>query len=295
MKEKPVFRFAPSPNGHLHLGHAYSALLNQKLARQSGGKLLLRIENIDAARCTQELEDQMLRDLEWIGFEWNERPRRQSEHFDEYSDALKTLQDKELVYPALMSRGEIRQFVSQFEKDKQIWPRDPDGTPVYPGQERNLRREEMRKIMTGEKPYALRLDMEKACCKFSNEHFWSERTNGGIRTVKAQPAKWGDVILARKDTPTSYHLCCVMDDALQGVTHVVRGKDLYEATAVHVLLQKIMNLANPVYQHHQLLRDGYGAKFSKSAHHVSLMSMRESGVTRQQIWDFVELTDKNPL
>jgi len=295
MIEKPVFRFAPSPNGYLHLGHAYSALLNQKLARQFGGRLLLRIEDIDTARCTQELEAQMLRDLEWIGFEWDGIPRRQSEHFDEYMDALEKLKESELVYPSLMSRGEIRQFVSDFETDQKKWPRDPDGAAVYPGQERNLEPEEMQEIMAGGKQYALRLNMEKACGQVNHKLFWNEGIGNNIIRLRAQPSRWGDVILARKDTPTSYHLCCVMDDALQGVTHVVRGQDLYEATSIHVLLQEIMTLEKPDYHHHRLIHDEDGLKLSKSAKHTSLMDLRASGITSRQIPSLIGLTDENPL
>ncbi|MDJ0614662.1 MAG: tRNA glutamyl-Q(34) synthetase GluQRS [Rhizobiaceae bacterium] len=280
---KRVFRFAPSPNGELHLGHAYSALLNLKLARAAEGKCLLRIEDIDTARCTPELEKQMLEDLEWIGFEWDEEPRRQSQQFEFYRSALKRLEEQKLLYPSILSRSEIRQKVAEKEADGNRWPRDPDGSPIYPGDERFLDAEEQRSIIASGERYALRLDMESAVGVSSFDWFEDGRF------VEASPKKWGDVVLARKDTPTSYHLCCVMDDALQGVTDVVRGKDLYDATAVHVVLQELLGLISPSYRHHDLVFDNQRNKLSKSNRSTSLRALREAGNTAQDVIEMMGL------
>ena len=281
MSEKQrVFRFAPSPNGELHLGHAYCALLNKKLARACEGKLLLRIENIDTARCTPELEHQMLKDLEWIGFEWDEPPRRQSDHFEDYRDALEILKQKNLVYPSLLSRKEIRDMIAGAQSAGTNWPRDPDGVPLYPGKERTLSATRKETIITGEQPYSFRLDMAKALSQYDQKLAWFENDQGWIT---ANPRSWGDVILARKDTPASYHLCCVIDDHLQGVTDVVRGKDIHAATSIHVLLQDIFGFSQPSYLHHDLIVDDRGEKLSKSERPAGLRALRESGMSAQDL------------
>ncbi len=233
---QPVFRFAPSPNGHLHLGHAYSALLNQKLAKEAGGKLLLRIEDIDIQRCTPELEAQMLHDLEWIGFEWDETPRRQSEHFEDYREGIEKLEKLDLIYPSFLSRGEIKKIIATKTHQGEHWPRDPDGTPHYPETERELHQHQRAELIASSSNYSLRLDTQKAKNLVGKQLSWIEASNEKTINVPADPLLWGDVIFARKDFPVSYHLCCTMDDALQGVTQVVRGKDLYEATSMHILL-----------------------------------------------------------
>jgi glutamyl-Q tRNA(Asp) synthetase len=280
----PVYRFAPSPNGELHLGHAYSALLNLHHARENNGHLLLRIEDIDTVRCTPELEAQMLADLEWIGFEWDGEPRRQSEHFDEYQTALDTLFEMELVYPALLSRGDIKKRVKEFETNGATWPHDPDGSPHYPGTERDLSQNERAKLMASGKPYALRLNMQKALeFKSVKNLHWQETRTGSTHNISAKPEEWGDVIVSRKDTPTSYHLCCVLDDALQGVTHIVRGSDLYEATSVHRLLQTILEIEPPIYHHHQLIMDEQGNKLSKSTRSTSIRALRDAGYSRDDL------------
>jgi len=279
---KSSFRFAPSPNGELHLGHAYSALLNLKLAREAGGKCLLRIEDIDRARCTPELEKQMLEDLEWIGFEWDKEPRRQSEHFGVYRSALERLDTKKLIYPSILSRSEIKKRIRQLEADGTRWPRDPDGSPVYPGKERSLGEAARREIIASSRPYSLRLEMNLAARDSSFE--WFE--DGSF--IKAEPYQWGDVILARKDTPTSYHLCCVIDDAIEGITNVVRGKDLYHATSVHVVLQEVLGLISPSYYHHELVLDQAGRKLSKSSASASLRALRKAGHTPQDVVEMMQ-------
>jgi glutamyl-Q tRNA(Asp) synthetase len=276
----PVFRFAPSPNGYLHLGHAYSALLNADLARESGGRLLLRVEDIDATRCKPEFEAAIDEDLAWLGLVWETPVRRQSEHLTEYRAALDRLVAQGLVYPAFESRSAIAGLVAR--KDAAApWPRDPDGVPLYPGTARTLSVGERERLLQPGAPYALRLDMAVACARVG-EMNWIERgegPQGETGTVAADPAAWGDVIVARKETPTSYHLAVVVDDALQGVTEVVRGQDLFWSTSVHRLLQELLGLPQPAYRHHRLVRDGQGVKLSKSTRATGLRELRAAGVT----------------
>ena len=283
---QPVFRFAPSPNGQLHLGHAYSALLNADMAAKSNGRFLLRMEDIDTARCTPALEQGIYDDLRWLGLTWETPVRRQSEHFGEYRNALTKLADKGLVYPAFLSRGEVRERIGEAHARGKVWPSDPDGTPLYPKGERNLNEaHRLERIVSGV-PYAWRLDMEKALATVGETLFWEENgagPDGETGRIAADPARWGDVIIARKDTPTSYHLSVVVDDALQGVTHVVRGRDLFHATAVHRLLQKLLGLPEPHYHHHDLVLGDDGLKLSKSRKDTALASLREQGWTPDQI------------
>lgn len=278
----PVFRFAPSPNGELHLGHAYSVLLNAKLADRTGGKLLLRIEDIDLARCTPEFEAGIYRDLEWLGIEWEEPVRRQSEHFGEYESALNRLIAEELVYPAFMSRGEIRAFIAETEMRGRLWPRDPDGVPLYPAFDKTLSRRERKRRMAEGTPFAWRLDMDAARSRPAGSLSWTEFSSeelAAAESVDARPEQWGDVVLARKDIPTSYHLSVVIDDALQDVTHVVRGRDLYAATAVQRLLQELLGLQAPRYFHHRLVLGPDSRKLSKSLGDSGITALRESGAS----------------
>jgi glutamyl-Q tRNA(Asp) synthetase len=275
-----IFRFAPSPNGALHLGHAFSALINEKMAREIGGKLLLRIEDIDQTRCTPELEAAMLEDLDWLGIPFEKPHRRQSEHFETYRSMLESLRKDGLVYPAFLSRGEIRRAVERFEANGKKWPRDPDGAPLYPGNERDLSDAERARLIDGGAPFAWRLDISRALAGLGRPLSWQEIGQG---TVSADPAAWGDVILARRDTPTSYHLSVVADDAAQGVTHVVRGRDLYHATSVHRLLQYLLGLDEPLYHHHELVLAPDGEKLSKSRSDTGLAALRERGVAATEI------------
>ena len=280
----PVFRFAPSPNGYLHLGHAYSALLNADLARQSGGQLLLRIEDIDPARCRPEFETAIYEDLGWLGIVWQQPVRRQSEHLPDYRAALDKLTDLGLVYPSFESRAEIARRASQRERTA-AWPRDPDGAPLYPGTAKQLSSGERARLIEQGAPYALRLDMAAALAR-AGALCWSEQGEGPAGEcgrITARPQAWGDVILARKETPTSYHLSVVVDDALQGVSEVVRGADLFHATSVHVLLQHLLGLPQPVYRHHRLLVDDSGHKLSKSTQATGLRALRAAGVTPDEI------------
>jgi glutamyl-Q tRNA(Asp) synthetase len=286
----PVFRFAPSPNGYLHLGHAYSALLNTDLARRAGGRLLLRIEDIDTTRCKPEFEAAIVEDLSWLGIKWETPVRRQSEHLDIYLDALNKLAVLGLVYPSFESRAEIARLVAQREANGP-WPRDPDGAPLYPGTAKLLSPSERAQLIQSGAPYALRLDMAAARAR-AGDVAWTERgegPNGETGVVAARPEAWGDVILARKETPTSYHLSVVIDDALQGVTDVVRGRDLFWSTSVHRLLQQLLDLPQPAYRHHQLVLDAAGRKLSKSTRATGLRELRTQRVTPRDIRHLVSL------
>jgi glutamyl-Q tRNA(Asp) synthetase len=286
----PVFRFAPSPNGYLHLGHAYSALLNDGLARRAGGRLLLRIEDVDPARCRPEFEAAIVEDLAWLGIEWETPVRRQSEHLDVYLDALNKLAAQGLVYPGFESRAGIARLVAQREANGP-WPRDPDGAPLYPGTAKSLSPGERARLISSGAPYALRLDMAAARAR-AGDLAWAEQgegPDGETGTVGAQPQVWGDVILARKETPTSYHLSVVIDDALQGVTDVVRGHDLFWSTSVHRLLQKLLELREPAYRHHRLVLDAAGGKLSKSTLATGLRELRAAGAAPADIRRLVGL------
>jgi glutamyl-Q tRNA(Asp) synthetase len=282
----PVFRFAPSPNGYLHLGHALSALVNFDMARAAGGRFLLRIEDIDAARCRPHYEQAIYEDLAWLGITWEKPVRRQSAHLDDYRAALGRLDG--LLYPSFETRGEIARLVAERERHAP-WPRDPDGAPLYPGDARSLAAVERRRRMEAGEPYALRLDMAAALAR-TGALSWIEIDCGGKTTpVAASPQMWGDVVLARKETPTSYHLSVVIDDAEQGVTHVVRGQDLFAATSVHRVLQALFALAAPIYHHHRLILDAHGQKLSKSTRATALRALREKGASSADIRRMVGL------
>jgi len=280
----PVFRFAPSPNGYLHLGHAFSALLNFDLARASGGRLLLRIEDIDPTRCRPEYEEAIYQDLAWLGISWETPVRRQSEHLGAYRKALDRLAAQGLIYPGFESRADIAKLVRQREAQGP-WPRDPDGAPLYPGEAKLLSEDARAALVETGMPYALRLDMSAAIAR-AGELSWvecGEGPNGETGRLVAAPQVWGDVVLARKETPTSYHLSVVVDDALQGVTDVVRGADLFHATSVHRLLQRLLGLPEPVYRHHRLICDEAGHKLAKSTRSTALRELRAQGATAADI------------
>ncbi|MEP1443699.1 MAG: tRNA glutamyl-Q(34) synthetase GluQRS [Hyphomicrobiales bacterium] len=271
MSDQPTYRFAPSPNGALHLGHAFSAILNFKLAQATSGRFLVRVEDIDTARCTPQLEAAMFDDLAWLGLEWEQPVLRQSERFGYYQEALDSLRDQELIYPSFLSRGEIKQHV----KEHPAWPRDPDGAALYPGLEQEWREGEQMTAINGGKPYAWRLDMKQALALYQ------------IEGAEA----WGDVVLGRKETPTSYHLSVVVDDAAQGVTHVVRGQDLEASTSIHILLQKLLNLPSPDYKHHHLILDEQGERLSKSVKSTALKALRDEGATVADIHRLIGWND----
>jgi glutamyl-Q tRNA(Asp) synthetase len=280
----PVFRFAPSPNGYLHLGHALSALINAKMAATTGGRLLLRIEDVDEARCWSEYEAAIYEDLAWLGLRWEQPVWRQSEHYDDYRAALRRLDALGLVYPSFESRAEIAVMVAARDA-KGPWPRDPDGVPLYPGTATTMRPAERARRMATTEPYALRLDMQAALARTGhlNWHESGEGRRGKSGAVAADPGAWGDVVLARKDAPASYHLAVVVDDAAQAITYVVRGRDLFHATSVHRLLQALLGLPAPLYHHHRLILDADGKKLSKSTAATSLRELRAAGATPADI------------
>lgn len=263
------------------------------MARQAGGRLLLRMEDIDTARCRRAYETAIAEDLAWIGLTWEEPVRRQSEHFDDHRAALDVLIDAGLAYPAFLTRSQSRDLITAQEADGTPWPRDPDGVPLHPDTDRRRPPAERAALIAEGRPYAWRLDMARAIAHVGRGLEWIETGSGpggetGIRP--ADPAAWGDVVLARKDVPTSYHLAVVIDDALQGVTHVVRGRDLFHATAVHRLLQALLGLAAPVYHHHRLVLTADGRKMSKSRGDTALSTLRAGGARPADIRRMVGLT-----
>lgn len=285
----PVFRFAPSPNGELHLGHALSAFLNRDMAKENAGRLLLRIEDIDTTRCTPQFEQAIYTDLAWLGIDYERPARRQSDHFADYRAALDRLVAMDLAYPAFLTRGEVKSIVSARERDGAPWPRDPDGAPLYPSFDKQRDMAERRKLLESGIRHAWRLDMEKALDLVREPLCWRETGDGQSGSITANPAPWGDVVLSRSDAPSSYHLSVVVDDALQSVSHVVRGLDLFDATSIHRLLQQLLGLPAPVYHHHRLLLDENGKKLSKSERSTGLSQLRAAGLDISDIRRLVGL------
>lgn len=269
-----VTRFAPSPTGYLHLGTVYSALFTENAAREAGGRFLLRIEDTDRGRCRPEFEDQLLDDLKWLGLEWAEPVRRQSDHFDSYQDAINILRKQELVYPCFCTRKEILDEIDAAG----IAPHGPDG-PVYPGTCRALTQDQRNQKQAAGIAYAERLDINKALQK-AGTLTWHDRTQG---TIEARAERFGDVVVARKDGWPSYHLAVTWDDHLQGVTLVTRGDDLFDATDIHRLLQSVLGLNTPNYHHHKLLLDKDGRRLAKRDKDVNIKSLRDTGKTPAEI------------
>ena len=265
-----VTRFAPSPTGLLHLGHAFSALAAFEAARQAGGRFLLRIEDIDTGRCKPAYSQALMEDLRWLGLTWEEPVRFQSGHGAAYAAALDRLRDMGLLYPCFCTRSEIGALAAPQEND--------DVGPVYPGTCRHLAEDE-RAALARSRTCVWRLDMARACA-MAGDLVWHDATRG---RVAADPARFGDVVLARKDVPTSYHLSVTVDDALQGVTLVTRGEDLFAVTDIHRLLQALLELPTPGYRHHPLLRDATGRRFAKRDKALTLRSLRESGKTPRDV------------
>jgi glutamyl-Q tRNA(Asp) synthetase len=265
-----VTRFAPSPTGRLHLGHAHSALVGWHAARAAGGRFLLRIEDIDAARCREAFVGAILEDLAWLGLDWDGAVRRQSEHMEDYRAALARLDATGLLYPCFCTRAEIAEATTA--------PHGPSGA-TYPGTCRALAVPERERRIAEGRAYAVRLDMARAL-EATGPLDWVDERAG---RVAADPLAHGDVVLARKDTPTSYHLAATVDDALQGVTLVTRGEDLFAATDVHRVLQALLGLAVPRYRHHKLLTDARGRRFAKRDDALTLAALRESGRTPAEV------------
>lgn len=280
-----ITRFAPSPTGLLHLGHAYSALTAHAAARDAGGVFLLRIEDIDTRRCKPEFEQAIYDDLAFLGLDWPQPVRRQSAHFPDYARALDGLAKRGLVYRCFKTRKEIAEEIARA-------PHAPGEGPegvIYPGPAEPLTRAEEDALIEDGRPYAWRLSI-RACrealgAAFDALHFIEEGEgpDGEHGLVKAEPETLGDVILGRKDVGASYHLAAVHDDALQGVSHVIRGQDLFFATHLHALLQRLMDLPRPVYRHHRLLLDEHGKRFAKRDESMTIQAMREAGMSAEAI------------
>lgn len=272
-----VTRFAPSPTGFLHLGHAYAALMAYRAAEQSGGRFLLRIEDIDSGRCRPEYEQSIKEDVLWLGIAFEEPVRRQSEHFADYAAALEQLDDRGLLYPCFCTRKEIADEIARAASA----PHGPDG-PLYPGTCRRLPKEPRQAKIDSGTSYALRLDVQKAISLIPGALTFVERGAGPAGETGAQlarPALFGDIVLARKELPASYHLAVVVDDALQGVSLVTRGHDLFHATHVQRLLQACLGLNPPDYAHHRLILDASGKKFSKRDQAATLQMLRREGAS----------------
>jgi glutamyl-Q tRNA(Asp) synthetase len=276
-----VTRFAPSPTGFLHLGHAYAALMAYRSIEQSGGRFLLRIEDIDGGRCRAEYEQAIKDDLNWLGLAFEEPVRRQSEHFADYAAALAQLDSRGLLYPCFCTRKEIADEIARAASA----PHGPDG-PLYPGTCRRLSDEARQAKMDSGMSYALRLDVHKALSTVEAALTFVEGGAGPAGETGQQtagPALFGDIVLARKELPASYHLAVVVDDALQGVTLVTRGQDLFHATHVQRLLQACLGLSPPRYAHHRLILDESGKKFSKRDQAVTLQALRREGLSVDSI------------
>jgi glutamyl-Q tRNA(Asp) synthetase len=265
-----VTRFAPSPTGHLHLGHALSALTGWRAARAAGGRFLLRIEDIDAGRCRPDYEAAIFEDLAWLGLDWERPVRRQSEHLADYAGALERVREMGVLYPCFCTRREIAAEIAAAGRA----PHGADG-PVYPGTCRSLSPAGRRARIAAGDAYGLRLDAGRAH-DLVGPLSWQEQGQGA---VAVEPQLLGDVVLARKDAPASYHLAVTLDDHVQGVTLVTRGRDLFSATHVHRLLQALLGLAAPVYHHHVLLTNAAGERLAKRDAAASLRSLRAAGAT----------------
>jgi glutamyl-Q tRNA(Asp) synthetase len=269
-------RFAPSPTGLLHLGHAASALLAWRRARSVGGRFLLRIEDIDPARCRPEFVDALMEDLAWIGIEWDGPVRVQSACLDDYRTVLRSLDLRGLLYPCFCSRAEIQREVAESAGA----PHAPDGSLRYPGTCRSLPPAERLRRLASNEPHVLRLDIGRALEEVAGPLWFHEEGQG---RVVCDPAQFGDVVLARRDSPASYHLCVTHDDTVQGVTLVTRGVDLFPVTQLHRLLQALMNWPTPRYAHHRLLTDAAGRRLSKRNHALALRDLRSAGVSAAEV------------
>lgn len=275
-----ITRFAPSPTGFLHLGHAFSALTAYRAAKVAGGRFLLRIEDIDQGRCRPAFEAAIFEDLEWLGLHWETPARRQSAHFDDYAAALDRLKAMGLVYRCFKTRKEI---VNEIAGAPHLTPDGPEGPPYIGAPLAPL---EEQSLLAEGAPFAWRLSLAAARDPLGAEFdrlSFREEVDGGAREIRARPEIFGDVVIARKDSGASYHLASVHDDALQGVTHVIRGEDLFAAAHFHRLLQALLGFPAPIYRHHRLILDETGKKFSKRDQSVTLRALREAGVTPADI------------
>ena len=270
-----ITRFAPSPTGHLHLGHAHAALFAQRAAG-AGGRFLLRIEDIDPGRCDAAFEAAIFEDFAWLGLSWEEPVRRQSAHLDDYAAALARLQDMVLLYPCFCTRREIREEIARSAHAPHAPLHGPEG-PLYPGTCKRLDEAERRARLDAGEPHALRLDVEMAARR-TGPLTWHDRDRGTQTATSVQfGAHFGDVVLARKDIATSYHLAVTIDDARQGITLVTRGDDLFAASHIHRLLQALLDLPVPEWQHHSLLTDTDGNRLAKRNNAATIRTLRAAG------------------
>ncbi|MBF0249432.1 MAG: tRNA glutamyl-Q(34) synthetase GluQRS [Alphaproteobacteria bacterium] len=281
-----VTRFAPSPTGYLHLGHAYAALFAHRCAREANGRFLLRIEDIDPGRCRPEFEAAIYEDLEWLGLDWERPARRQSDCMDDFEAALDRLNRLGVLYPCFCTRAEIQAEIAAAHGAPHLVAHGPDG-PLYPGTCRALSDGERESRAQAGEPFALRIDMARAAALAGPLH-WQDRDRGEIR---AEPRIFGDVVLARKDTPASYHLCVTVDDHIQGVTLVTRGEDLFPATHVHRLLQALLGLNTPQYRHHGLLTGPDGRRLAKRDKAKTLRALRAEGLHPATVRAMAEMTE----
>lgn len=270
-----ITRFAPSPTGWLHLGHAYAALFAAEEAKSADGRFLVRMEDIDLTRVRPEYEDAIYEDMRWLGLAWEEPVRRQSGHFAEYREALGKLQAAELLYPCFCTRKEIQEEIARAGSA----PHGPEG-PIYPGTCRRLSSEEAAERQACGKDYAMRLDVERALDMAGRNLEWEDLAHGKFT---ARPEVLGDVVLSRKETPTSYHLAVVVDDAAQGITLVTRGEDLLSATHLHRLLQALLGLPVPKWKHHRLISDDTGRRLAKRDNARALRTLKADGWTAAQV------------
>lgn len=269
-----ITRFAPSPTGRLHLGHAYAALIAQKLAHSQGGELLLRFEDIDHTRVRPEYYQQIEEDLRWLGISWQGTPVRQSERLGSYENALEKLRSREVIYPCFCTRRDINEEIARIANA----PHGPEG-PLYPGTCRAFRASEREERIADGQAHAWRLDAPRAAEICGPLSFEDLRLGAHLVDSTAL----GDVILARKDIATSYHLAVVVDDSDQGITHVTRGEDLLGSTHVHRLLQHLLELPEPIYLHHELIRDASGQRLATRDRALALATLRESGLTAEEV------------
>lgn len=273
-----VTRFAPSPTGELHLGSAYSARIAWQRAREAGGTFLVRIEDTDIRRCRREYETAILDDLRWLGLDWDGEVRRQSDHFADYGKVLDQLDARGLIYPCFCTRADIAREIAAAASA----PHGPDG-PLYPGTCRSLSNEERRHRIAAGHELCMRLDAARSA-EQAGPYSFVDETRGRI---EGQPLLMGDFVIARKDTPTSYHLAVTVDDHLQGVTLVTRGEDLLPSTHVHGLLQKLLGYAAPQYAHHRLLTDSDGRRFAKRDRDLTIRALRQAGKTPADVFALI--------
>ena len=293
-------RFAPSPNGKLHLGHAFSAIISERLAKKNNGEFIVRIEDIDIGRTSRENEELIIADLNWLNIKFDEKKiRRQSEYFELYEVYLKRLRDLDLVYPCWATRSEIKKTIESNKIKHSNWPIDPDGQYIYPGIYKNISPAKRSGMMLSGKDFSWRLDIEKAINLaqdiLKSKIFFQEVGLEPIGKRLAEPHLYGDIIIARKDIPTSYHLSVTIDDFEQNINLVTRGLDIYPATSIHRLLQVIFDLPEPEWFHHNLIRDKQGIKLSKTSNSTSIEFYRNNGISSKKLIDKINKIEPFPI